>query len=61
MTAGARAVCPCTANDSEVHCRGILVAQRAADQHWKVEFYDGDVRYVLRRDRLFAVVDLAAA
>ena len=46
---------------SEVHCRRILVAQRAAKKHWKAGFYDGDVRYVLRRDRLFAVVDLAAA
>ena len=34
--------------------------RRAADMHWKVAFYDGDAWFV-RRDRLFAVVDLAAA
>ena len=39
---------------------GILGARRAADMHWKVAFYDGDAWFV-RRDRLFTVVDLAAA
>ena len=45
---------------SEVHCPGILGARRAADMHWKVALYNGDAGFV-RRDRLFAVVDLAAA
>ena len=44
----------------EVHCPGILGARRASDMHWKVAFYDGDAWFV-RRDRLFTVVDLAAA
>ena len=60
LVAGAHAACPFTANGIEVHCPGILGARRAADMHWKVAFYNNDAGFV-RRDRLFAVVDLAAA
>ena len=58
--AGAHVACPFTVNGIEVHCPGILGARRASDTHWKVAFYDGDAWFV-RRDRLFTVVDLAAA
>ena len=60
LIAGAHVACPFTVNGVEVHCPGILGARRAADEHWKVAFYDGDTWFV-RRDRLFRVVDLAAA
>ena len=52
--------CPFIANGIQVHCPGILGTRRASDMHWKVAFYDGDTWFV-RRDRLFTVVDLAAA
>ena len=57
---GAHVACPFIVNGIQVHCPGILGARRASDMHWKVAFYDGDTWFV-RRDRLFAVVDLAAA
>ena len=60
LLAGAHVACPFTANGIEVHYPGILGARRTSDMHWKVAFYDGDAWFV-RRDRLFAVVDLAAA
>ena len=60
LIAGAHVACPFTVNGIEVHCPGILGARRAADMHWKVAFYDGDTWFV-RRNRLFRVVDLAAA
>ena len=59
MIAGARAACPFTADGIEVHCPGFLVAQRDSDLHWQVAFFEGGVWYV-RRDRLFAIADLAA-
>ena len=60
LIAGAHVACPFTVNGIEVHCPGILGARRAADMHWKVAFYDGGTWFV-RRNRLFRVVDLAAA
>ena len=60
LVAGAHVAYPFTANGIKVHGPGILGARRAADMHWKVAFYDGDAWFV-RRDRLFTVVDLAAA
>jgi hypothetical protein len=60
LLVGAHVACPFIVNGIQVHCPGILGARRAADMHWKVAFYDGGTWFV-RRDRLFAVVDLAAA
>ena len=59
LLAGARVASPFTVNGIEVHCPGILVARRDSDMHRKVAFFDGDKWYV-RRDRLFAIADLAA-
>ena len=59
LLADARVACPFTVNGVEVHCPGVLVAQRASDWHWQVAFFDGDTWFV-RRDRLFIIVDLAS-
>ena len=59
LLADARVACPFTASGVEVHCPGVLVAQRASDWHWKVAFFDGDTWFV-RCDRLFTIADLAS-